>query len=35
MLPTAGPEDYDKWQTHEIPFTDRQVVQALVAAARS
>jgi len=29
MLRTAGPEAYDQWQTHEIPFNDPQVVEAL------
>jgi alpha-glucoside transport system substrate-binding protein len=29
MLRTAGPEAYDKWVNHEIPFNDPQVVKAL------
>jgi alpha-glucoside transport system substrate-binding protein len=29
MLRTAGPEVYDQWQTHEIPFNDPQVATAL------
>ncbi len=28
MLRTAGPETYDKWVTHEIPFNDPSVVKA-------
>jgi alpha-glucoside transport system substrate-binding protein len=28
MLRTAGPEAYDQWYTHEIPFNDPQVVEA-------
>jgi alpha-glucoside transport system substrate-binding protein len=28
MLRTAGPEVYDQWVTHEIPFNDPAVVQA-------
>jgi alpha-glucoside transport system substrate-binding protein len=31
MLRTAGPEVYDQWQTHEIPFTDPKVATALDA----
>ena len=31
MLRTAGPDAYDQWQTHEIPFTDPKVVTALDA----
>lgn len=31
MLRTAGPEVYDKWVSHEIPFNDPQVVAALDA----
>jgi len=29
MLRTAGPDIYDQWQTHEIPFNDPQVATAL------
>ena len=29
MLRTAGPEVYDQWVKHEIPFNDPQVVEAL------
>ena len=29
MLRTAGPDVYDQWQTHELPFNDPQVVEAL------
>src|SRR3954447_1589150 len=29
LLRTAGPEVYDKWVNHEIPFNDPQIVQAL------
>jgi alpha-glucoside transport system substrate-binding protein len=29
MLRTAGPDAYDDWVTHEIPFNDEQVVEAL------
>ncbi len=29
MLRTAGPEAYDKWVTHETPFNDAAVVEAL------
>lgn len=29
MLRTAGPDVYDQWYTHEIPFDDPQVVTAL------
>jgi len=29
MLRTAGPEVYDKWVTHQIPFNDPQVADAL------
>lgn len=29
MLRTAGPEAYDKWVSHEIPFNDPQVAEAL------
>ncbi|MUN61618.1 extracellular solute-binding protein [Kocuria sediminis] len=32
MLRTAGPEAYDQWVNHEIPFDDPQVVEALDAA---
>ncbi|MEB3273111.1 MAG: ABC transporter substrate-binding protein [Prochlorothrix sp.] len=28
MLRTAGPESYDQWVNHEIPFTDPQVARA-------
>jgi alpha-glucoside transport system substrate-binding protein len=28
MLRTAGPEAYEQWYTHEIPFNDPQVVEA-------
>ncbi|QIK82272.1 ABC transporter substrate-binding protein [Sanguibacter sp. HDW7] len=31
MLRTAGPDVYDKWVSHEIPFNDPQVVAALDA----
>ncbi|MGP7959425.1 ABC transporter substrate-binding protein [Sanguibacter sp. A247] len=33
MLRTAGPEVYDQWVAHEIPFNDPQVVAALDAVA--
>ena len=29
MLRTAGPEVYDQWVSHEIPFNDPQVAEAL------
>ena len=29
MLRTAGPEVYDQWTSHEIPFDDEQVVTAI------
>lgn len=29
VLRVAGPEVYDQWVTHEIPFDDPQIVQAL------
>ncbi|RBY85593.1 ABC transporter substrate-binding protein [Blastococcus sp. TF02A-30] len=29
LLRTAGPEVYDQWVTHQIPFNDPQVVEAL------
>ncbi|WP_130493027.1 ABC transporter substrate-binding protein [Motilibacter rhizosphaerae] len=32
MLRTAGPETYDKWVKHEIPFNDPSVVKALDTA---
>src|SRR6478609_5468954 len=32
MLRTGGPEVYDQWYTHEIPFNDPQVVAAFDAA---
>lgn len=32
MLRTAGPEAYDQWVTHEMPFNDPQVVEALDTA---
>ena len=28
MLRTAGPDTYDKWATHEIPFNDPAVLNA-------
>ncbi len=31
MLRTAGPDVYDQWVAHEIPFDDPQVVEALDA----
>ncbi len=31
MLRTAGPDVYDQWVAHEIPFNDPQVVEALDA----
>ncbi len=31
MLRTAGPDAYDQWVKHEIPFNDPQVVEALDA----
>ncbi|MEK8226326.1 ABC transporter substrate-binding protein [Oerskovia sp. M15] len=34
MLRTAGPDVYDQWYKHEIPFNDPQVVTAFDAAAR-
>ena len=33
MLRTAGPEAYDKWVSHEIPFNDPQVIAALDTVA--
>lgn len=32
MLRTAGPDVYDQWFTHEIPFNDPQVVEAIDTA---
>ncbi|WPF82567.1 ABC transporter substrate-binding protein [Sanguibacter sp. 4.1] len=32
VLRTAGPEVYDQWVTHEIPFDDPAIVEALGAA---
>ncbi|GIG30387.1 ABC transporter substrate-binding protein [Cellulomonas marina] len=32
VLRTAGPDVYDQWYTHEIPFDDPQVVEALDTA---
>ncbi len=32
MLRTAGPDVYDQWVAHEIPFDDPQVVEALDGA---
>ena len=32
VLRVAGPEVYDQWVTHEIPFNDPQIVEALDAA---
>lgn len=32
MLRTAGPDAYDQWFTHEIPFNDPQVVEAIDTA---
>ncbi len=29
LLRTAGPEVYDQWYTHEIPFNDPQIVDAV------
>ena len=29
ILRTAGPEFYDQWRNHEVPFDDPQVVEAL------
>src|SRR6187401_1623755 len=29
MLRTAGPDVYDQWVNHEIPFNDPQVLEAL------
>jgi alpha-glucoside transport system substrate-binding protein len=29
VLRTAGPEVYDQWVTHEIPFNDPQIVEAM------
>ena len=29
MLRTAGPEVYDQWRTHEIPFNDASVLNAI------
>ncbi|OLT16203.1 sugar ABC transporter substrate-binding protein [Serinicoccus sp. CUA-874] len=34
MLRTAGPEAYDQWVEHEIPFNDDQVVEALDQAGQ-
>ncbi|WNB85499.1 ABC transporter substrate-binding protein [Cellulomonas sp. ATA003] len=31
VLRTAGPDVYDQWYTHEIPFNDPQIVSALEA----
>lgn len=31
VLRTAGPDVYDQWYTHEIPFDDPQIVEALDA----
>ncbi len=32
VLRTAGPDVYDQWVAHEIPFNDPQIVEALDAA---
>jgi alpha-glucoside transport system substrate-binding protein len=32
VLRSAGPEVYDQWYTHEIPFNDPQIVEAFDAA---
>ena len=32
VLRTAGPDVYDQWQTHEIPFNDPQIVDAFDTA---
>ncbi|AEG45531.1 ABC transporter substrate-binding protein [Isoptericola variabilis] len=32
VLRTAGPEVYDQWYTHEIPFNDPQIVDAFETA---
>src|SRR5690606_31054684 len=29
LLRTAGPDVYDQWVAHEIPFNDPQIVEAL------
>jgi alpha-glucoside transport system substrate-binding protein len=34
MLRTAGPETYDKWQKHEIPFNDPAVATALAEVGK-
>ena len=34
MLRTAGPEVYDQWVTHEIPFNDPKVAAALERGRR-
>ena len=34
LLRTAGPEVYDQWVDHEIPFNDPQVVEALNQVGR-
>ena len=34
MLRTAGPEVYDKWVKHEIPFNDPQVATALAEVGK-
>jgi alpha-glucoside transport system substrate-binding protein len=34
MLRTAGPEVYDKWVAHEIPFNDPQVATALAEVGK-
>jgi alpha-glucoside transport system substrate-binding protein len=34
MLRTAGPETYDKWVKHEIPFNDPAVATALAEAGK-
>ncbi len=31
VLRTAGPEAYDQWVSHEIPFNDPQIVEAIEA----
>ncbi len=34
MLRTAGPETYDKWVNHEIPFNDPAVATALAEVGK-
>ena len=34
MLRTGGPDAYDQWTTHEIPFNDPQVISAMDQAGK-